>query len=514
MSQNNAGDYAWDSPFRLPHTPGSVNLAAMAEAQSSPPQAPGLRPVPLLAGPAAFLLTRALAPGMLEPAALNVLGVALWMAIWWMSECLPLAVTALLPIALFPLLGVATTKEAASHFANEVVYLYLGGFLLAAALEHWQAHVRIALGVIGRVGTDSRRLVFGVMLATAFISMWISNTATAAMMYPIALAIGSLYGDGPAARSQRVALLLGVAFAASIGGMATIIGTPPNLIMAGAAKELLGVTLDFVTYLKFGLPAALILLPACWALLVFVFHRERLEMGADGLRVLSERQASLGTFGGGERRVVVVFALTALGWFFREPKSIGDFTVLGLTSVVPGLTDAGIAVLGGIALFVIPSRGAGSRPLLTWREARRIPWDVLLLFGGGLSLAAAMESSGLATRIGEWMGTLNGLPLPVVFLGVAVGTVIISELASNAATASMGMPIAVALGAALGQPALLLMLLIGMSASVGFALPMATPPNAIVFGSGELTVREMARAGLALDAVAIAVVIGVLLVMF
>jgi len=237
-------------------------------------------------------------------------------------------------------------------------------------------------------------------------------------------------------------------------------------------------------------------------------------MGTEGLRTLDERRVGLGTFGGGERRVVIVFALTALGWFFREPKVIGDLTIFGLTSLVPGLTDAGIAVLGGIALFVVPSKGAGSRPLLTWREARRIPWDVLLLFGGGLSLAAAMESSGLASRIGEWMGALNGLPLPVVFLGIAVGTVIVSELASNAATASMGMPIAIALGAALGQPPLLLMLLIGMSASVGFALPMATPPNAIVFGSGELTVREMARAGLALDAVAIFVVIGVLLVMF
>mgnify|MGYP000178304688 CR=1 FL=1 len=474
----------------------------------------GLRPIPLLAGPAAFVVLRVVAPGGLEPAALNVLAVAVWMAIWWISECLPLAVTALLPIALFPLLGVASTKEAASHFANEVVYLYLGGFLLAAALEHWQAHVRIALGVIARVGTDSRRLVFGVMLATAFISMWISNTATAAMMYPIALAIGSLYGDGPAARSQRVALLLGVAFAASIGGMATIIGTPPNLIMAGAAKELLGVTLDFFTYLKFGLPAAMILLPVSWALLVFVFHRERLQMGSEGLRTLDARRLSLGAFQGGERRVVIIFALAALAWFFREPKLIGAVSIVGLTSILPGLTDAGIAVIGGIALFVIPSGGVGSRPLLTWSEARNIPWDVLLLFGGGLSLAAAMESSGLAARIGEWMGALNGLPIPIVFLGIAVGTVIVSELASNAATASMGMPIAVALGGALGLPPLMLMLLIGMSASVGFALPMATPPNAIVFGSGELTVREMARAGLALDAVAIFVVIGVVLVMF
>lgn len=475
---------------------------------------PRLRPLPLLLGPVAYGVTVTVAGGSLAGPAAQVLGIAVWMAVWWISECLPLAVTALLPIAVFPLVGVATTREAASHFANEVVYLYLGGFLLAAALEHWRAHERIALAVISRVGTDSRRLVLGVMLATGFISMWISNTATAAMMYPIALAIGALYGDGPAARSQRVALLLGVAFAASIGGMATLIGTPPNLILAGAARELIGVNLTFVSFLKFGLPSALILLPACWALLVFVFHRERIQLGADGAEVLASRRQALGVLGGGERRVLIIFVLMALAWFFREPKVIGGLTVFGLTSLVPQLTDAGVAVIGGILLFLVPSTSTNSRALLTWREAREIPWDVLLLFGGGLSLAAAMESSGLAAHIGEWMGALNGLPLPLVLIGVSVVTVIVSELASNAATASMGMPIAVSLAAALGQPPLLLMLVIGLSASIGFALPMATPPNAIVFGSGELSVREMARAGLVLDAVAIAVVISVIFAVF
>ena len=486
---------------------------------AAPTAVPGpehrLRPLPLALGPAVFLFLRLLAPGGLDPAAASVLGVAAWMAVWWISECLPLAVTALLPIVLFPLLGVVSTRVAASHFANEVVFLYLGGFMLAAALQHWHAHQRIALAVIARVGTDSRRLVLGLMLATALVSMWISNTATAAMMYPIALAIGGLFGPGPEARSQRVAMLLGVAFAASIGGMATLIGTPPNLILAGAARELIGVELDFFSFLKYGLPAAVLLLPACWAILVFGFHRERLTLGADGLQVLADRRAALGRITQGERRVLLVFLCVALGWFFREPKVIGPLTIFGLTSVFPSVTDAGIAVLGGVLLFLIPADApTGRRPLITWREAREIPWDVLLLFGGGLSLAAAMESSGLATRVGEWMGGLAGLPLPLVLIGVSVITVIISELASNAATASMGMPIAVSLAAALGQPPLLLMLVIGLSASVGFALPMATPPNAIVFGSGELTVKEMARAGLALDIVSIGVVIAVIRLMF
>ncbi len=483
---------------------------------SAPPHFTPGRMAALLAGPASALLIGAIRPGGLTSSGTAVLGIALWMAIWWITECLPLAVTALLPIALFPLLGVATVRVAASHFANEVVYLYLGGFLLAAALEHWHAHHRIALAVIGRVGTSSRRLVLGVMLATAFVSMWISNTATAAMMYPIALAIGALYGPGEAARSQRVALLLGVAFAASIGGMATLIGTPPNLILAGAAKELIGVELDFFTFLKYGLPIAGILLPLCWVLLVFVFHRERIELGRDGLAALHARRAALGPLRGGERRVLVLFSAVALAWFFREPKEIGSLTIVGLTSIVPGLSDAGIAVIGAILLFLVPgaSSEGGRRPLLTWREAREIPWDVLLLFGGGLSLAAAMESSGLAARIGVWMSGLQGLPLPVVLIGIATATVIISELASNAATASMGMPIAVSLAAALGQPPLLLMMIVGLSASVGFALPMATPPNAIVFGSGEVGIRQMARAGLALDVVGILVVVAVVLAVF
>lgn len=488
--------------------------------ESTPPAVPhafgAARLVAIAAGPTVGLLLRGLEPGGLTGTSASVLGVAAWMAIWWITECLPLAVTALLPIALFPPMGVATTKEAAASFANEVVFLYLGGFLLAAALEHWHAHHRIALNVIGTVGTSSRRLVLGVMLATAFVSMWISNTATAAMMYPIAMAIGALFGTGEAARSQRVALLLGVAFAASIGGMATLIGTPPNLILAGAARELIGVNLDFFTFLKFGLPVAAILLPTCWVLLVFVFHREKIELGADGLEILRARRDALGRLMGGELAVLLVFGTIALAWFFREPKEIGSLTIWGLTSLMPSLTDAGIAIIGGILLFLVPgrTREGGARPLLTWREAREIPWDVLLLFGGGLSLAAAMESSGLAAQIGVWMSGLQGLPLPIVLLGVATATVIVSELASNAATASMGMPIAVSLAQALDQPPLMLMMVIGLSASVGYALPMATPPNAIVFGSGELTVRDMARAGLALDVVGILVVVGVVLAVF
>jgi solute carrier family 13 (sodium-dependent dicarboxylate transporter), member 2/3/5 len=310
--------------------------------------------------------------------------------------------------------------------------------------------------------------------------------------------------------------LLGVAFAASIGGMATLIGTPPNLILAGAARELIGIELDFFSFLRYGLPVAVILLPTCWALLVLVLHRERLTLDEASLGTLHDRRHALGRLQGGERAVLLLFGSVALAWFFREPKVIGALSISGLTTFFPSLTDAGIAVTGAILLFLLPGRTTDrvKRPLLTWREAREIPWDVLLLFGGGLSLAAAMESSGLASRIGVWMSGLNGLPLPIVLIGVAVATVLVSELASNAATASMGMPIAVSLASALGQPPLMMMMVIGLAASVGFALPMATPPNAIVFGSGEVTVKDMARAGLLLDVVGILVVVAVVLAVF
>lgn len=474
------------------------------------------RRLSLAAGPIAFGLIRVAEPGGLSGPANSVLGIALWMGIWWISECLPLAVTALLPIALFPLLGVATIKVASSHFANEVVYLYLGGFLLAAALEHWQGHRRLALNVLVRVGTDSRRIVLGVMAVTFFISMWISNTATAAMMYPIALAIGQMFGDDDAAHGAKIALLLGVAYAASIGGMATLIGTPPNLVLAGAVKQMLGRELGFVEFLKYGLPTALILLPLCWAMLVFVMHPKRTSLAAAGFDGLRDQLQALGPMRGGERRILLLFVTVALSWFFREPKEMGGVTIPGLATVLPGITDAGIAVIGAIFLFIIPAADSLGirRPLLTWREARAIPWDVLLLFGGGLSLAAAMESSGLADQLGKSMGAMQGLPLPIVLLGLATATLILSELASNLAVASMGMPIAMSLATALGQDPLLIMLVIGLAASTGFALPMATPPNAIVFGSGELKIRDMVRAGLLLDVVAVLVVVGVLLAVY
>lgn len=438
------------------------------------------------------------------------------MALWWLTEPVPLAATSLLPIVLFPLLGVRSAKDAAAPYANELIFLFLAGFLLAAALEKWNAHSRIAYSIVAGIGGGARRVVFGVMLATGFVSMWISNTATAAMMYPIALAVGGLFGAGRDADATRTALMLGVAYAASIGGMATLIGTPPNLIFAGATKELAGRPVGFAEFLLVGLPIAAVLLPLTWALLVFGLFRGTVDLGPDARRELRARRAALGPLRGGEVRTMGVFLVTVVAWLMRETKEMGAVTLPGLSEVAPGMTDASVGLAGALLLFVVPDRDprAGGRPLLTWREARDVPWDVLLLFGGGLSLAAAMESSGLAKWLAGGLGGLAGAPRLVVYGAFAGLVLLLSELASNTAVAAMMMPIAAAVAPAVGEPPVALMLVAALAASTGFALPVATPPNAIVFGSGQVSVRQMARAGVLLDVLALAVVLAAVVLLY
>jgi sodium-dependent dicarboxylate transporter 2/3/5 len=476
-----------------------------------------MRPAWLVAGPAIYAVLALTAPDTLEPAARHVLGLAAWMALWWITEPVPLAATSLLPAGVLPTLGVASARDAVAPYANELIFLFLGGFLLAAALERWNAHARIAYGVIGAIGLSGRRIVLGVMVATGFISMWISNTATAAMMYPIVLAITPLFaGSDRDARNTRTALLLGMAYASSIGGMGTLLGTPPNLVLAGAARELAGQEVSFLSFLAFGLPMVVILLPLCWAMLVFVLFPSRATLDATASGVLRERRAALGVLRGGELATLCVFIATAVAWFARERKVFGGFELPGLVDIAPRMTDATIGILGALLLFVIPSRDrdGSRRALLTWDEARVIPWDVLLLFGGGLSLAAAMESSGLARWMGEHMGALGSLPPFALYLGLGLFVLVLSELASNTAVATMMMPIVSTLGSSVGQPPLLLMLVAAFAASTGFALPVATPPNTIVFGSGQIRVKDMARAGVLLDAIAVLLLVAVVALMY
>lgn len=469
----------------------------------------------MLAGPLAFLLVRWAGPEALGPDQREVLGVGAWMLVWWLSEVVPLAVTGLLPIIILPLFGVVSLRDATSPYANDIIFLFLAGFLIASALEYWGAHLRLALRIVSAAGRRGSSIVLALMLATALISMWISNTATATMMYPIAMAMGQMFGDGPAADKMRTSLMLGLAYAASIGGMGTLIGTPPNLIFAASVKELTGQPVDFARYMLVGVPCVVILLPTCWFLLTRVFFRSDAELPESAGRAVADRRARLGPLQGGERMVIIIFALTAIAWLLREPKQIGSLSIPGLTAWAPGLSDAGIGLAATLLLFILRADDpiGDRRPLLTWGEARNIPWDVLLLFGGGLSLAAAIESTGLAHWMANLLTGLEGASPVLVIATLAIVTIALSELASNTAVAALAMPIAAGLAAGAGLPAVTVMLAAGLAASAGFALPIATPPNAIAYGSGRIRSRDMLKAGLVLDLVSVVVVTAVVLLL-
>ncbi|MGQ0712651.1 MAG: SLC13 family permease [Gemmatimonadaceae bacterium] len=491
-------------------------MAADRQASEALLDRPGAgRLIALAAGPLSLVILVVFAPPGLSPEGARVLGVALWMTVWWLTGPVPLGATALLPLILFPLLGVATAREAATPYANEFIFLFLAGFMLAASLERWNAHARVAYAIVTAIGTaGGRRVVFGVMFATAFISLWISNTATTAMMYPIALAVGALFGTSKDADSLRTALMLGIAYAASIGGMGTLIGTPPNLIFAGAARDLAETQVDFVSFMGIGLPAVAILLPLCWALLVTLFPG-RVTFTDEARAALRAKRIALGPLRGAERAALLIFAATAVAWVAREPKDLGLFRIPGLTDLLPRLTDAGVGLIGALATFIIVARAPdGSRtPVLTWAQARGIPWEVLLIYGGGFSFATAMETQGVAAWLGNLMTGLGGLPTIGIFFGVAVIILLLTELASNTTVAAMAMPIVASLADAVGQPRMTLMLLTTLVASAGFALPTATAPNIIVFGSGSITVRQMVRAGVLLDVIAVAVLVLVVYLM-
>jgi solute carrier family 13 (sodium-dependent dicarboxylate transporter), member 2/3/5 len=465
--------------------------------------------VGLLLGPAVcVLILLSPAPGALSPTGWRTAGVTALMAIWWITEAVPIPVTALLPLALFPLFGILDMGAAASPYANELIFLFMGGFFIAAAMERSGLHRRIALSIVSAVGTSPERLVLGFMLATAFLSMWISNTATAAMMLPVALAVAEMLK--PAGRPGEpypfgISLMLGIAYGSSIGGIATLIGTPPNAVLAGAVQEFLKVQIGFGQWMMVGVPVAAVLLPAGWLLLTRVIYRPGTLIG-DVDRIITEERAALGRMSKAERIVAAVFVATALAWILREPKDLGWIHIPGIASVAPGVRDSTIAIAASLLLFSIPLDLKRGEFVLDWSSGARIAWGVLLLFGGGLSLARAMDESGLATWIGSGVATLEHVPFWVLIAAATALIVFLTEITSNAATATMAMPIMAGAAAALNQPAIALMAAAGLSASMAFMLPVATPPNAIVFSSGYLTIPQMVRAGLIMNLVSIVVI--------
>lgn len=447
-----------------------------------------------------------------------------WMALWWMTEAVEIEVTALIPLAAFPLLGIAPLAQAAAPYASDVIFLFLGGFVLGAAIQRWGLDRRIALAVLRLVGPQPERMVGGVMLATAAVSMWVSNTATAAMMLPVALSLIDLVlrqrtgkglaerGGAPTedipARNFALALLLGVAWAASIGGMGTIIGSPPNGILVRFVEQTYGREISFALWLALGLPAGLLMLPAAWFLLTRAIYPVR-GVAIEGGRELIEAQyRALGPLGAGGRATLGVFAAAAFLWVTRPLLS--GLSAGGIAPLA-GLTDAGIAIAAAIALFLVPVDRARGLRAMDWPSARGLPWGVLILFGGGLSLAAAIEANGVAAWLGALAGPVAGWPAWAILLTLVGLSVFLSEFTSNTAQVATMLPIVAAMVPALGVEPLPLLVACTLAASCAFMMPVGTPPNAIVFGAGILTIPQMMRAGFWLNVIAIAVISGLAL---
>ncbi|HEV7370226.1 DASS family sodium-coupled anion symporter [Arenibaculum sp.] len=457
----------------------------------------------LVLGLAAFALLLWLpGPAGMTDAAWRVTAVASLMAIWWVTEALPLPATALVPIVLFPVLGIAGVGDATAPYANPLIFLFLGGFVLGLALQRWNLHRRIALGIVARIGTRPDSLVGGFMVATAFLSMWVSNTATAVMMLPVALSVIGLVEqrapdrvDGRARNAFAVSLLLAVAYAASIGGLGTLIGTPPNALLAGYFSQTYGVTIGFAQWMVLGVPLVVLMLALAWWLLTRVLFRvEETALAGAGDIVRAELSA-LGPMSTPERLVAIVFAGTAAAWILRPL----------LEGWVPGLDDTVIAIAAALVLFIVPSgRGGG---LMDWDTARELPWGVLLLFGGGLTLAAAIADSGLATWLGDALGGLGAYHGILIVLVATLGVIFLTELTSNTATAAAFIPIVGSVAVGIGMNPFLLTVPVALAASCAFMLPVATPPNAIVYASGHLHIAHMVRAGLWLNLAATALIV-------
>ena len=427
-------------------------------------------------------------PEGLSPAGWRTLGAGALMAALWISEVLPFAVTALLPLVLFPAAGICNVQTAAGPFANPVVFLFLGGIFIALAMERSNLHRRIALAIISASGTRKPALIAGFLAASAFLSMWVNNTAVTTMMIPIAVSVLRIF-DVEHDRRFAPALILATAYGSTVGGMATLVGTAPNAILAGFMQENYGIQIGFLDWMILAAPLSLLMLVATWIVLVFVVFRPGPEKFPGGHETIAREAGDLGPASRAEKLVALVFAATAALWigsgFFKES--------------VPWLTDTTIAMAGGLLLFVLPDGREKNSRLLDMQSARAVPWDVLILIGGGLSLAAVLQSNGVAAWVGGFASGFGFLPTVAVVAIVVLIIILLTELASNAATTSTFLPVAAALAAGLGQDPVFLATAVTLASSCGFIMPVGTPPNAIAFGSGRVALHDMMRAGIWLN---------------
>lgn len=486
-----------------PETQQTEERAEDVAASEQEPEggASGYRLAGLLGGLAAFAVLLTLpAPEGLSAAGWRAAAAGVLMAIWWMTEALPIYATALVPLAAFPVLGIADIRAAGAPYANPLIFLFLGGFLIAMAMQRWNLHRRLALSIIKRVGTRPKRIVAGFMLAAAFLSMWVSNTATAMMMLPIGLSVIELAQTGDDTRTASapfaVALMLAIAYACSLGGLGTLIGTPTNALLAGFMIENYDMEISFARWMTLGVPLMVVGLALVYVVLTRFVFAFRMETLPGGRAFIEEELRAMGAMTRPEKMVAVVFGGVAMLWMTRPL----------LQDVVPGLSDAGIAIFGALVLFALPTGRGDGTFVLNWDWARRLPWGILLLFGGGLSLAAAVDDTGLAAWIGEGLSAVAGWPLVLIIALVVAVVVLLTELTSNTATAAAFLPVMAALAVGIGQSPLLLLVPATVAASCAFMLPVATPPNAIVYGSGALTIPQMVRAGVWLNLLFVVVV--------
>ncbi len=476
------------------------------------------RSIGLWSGPALaaiLLLFTDFQPG--HPEVTRCAAVAIWMAIWWITEAIPIPATALLPVALFPLLGVLPGKATASTYFNNVIFLFIGGFIIALAMERWDLHRRIALRIILLLGIGPRRIMLGFMAATFFLSMWISNTATTMMMVPMAMAIiVKMKENFGADKVQKIAigLLIAIAYAASIGGTATLIGTPPNLSFA----RILTISfpdapdISFAQWIMFGLPFAAVFLILAWLLLTRLFVGRGGGFVADDA-VFRDELKRMGRMKYEEKIVLACFVLVAFLWLFRRPIDLGGFIIPGWSALMPVpdyIDDGTVAITVALLLFIIPSTQRRSdgrrRRLMNWKTASKLRWGIVILFGGGFALASGFVQSGLAAYLGNQLTALKSIPPLLIVIAICAMLTFLTELTSNTATTEIFLPILAALAVAIGVNPLFIMIPATLSASCAFMLPVATPPNAIVFGTGEVRMHHMVRVGIFMNLIGIVLI--------
>jgi len=445
----------------------------------------------LIAGPLAFLIIQNLSLDGLSDAGQAVMASTVWIAIWWIMEALPMSATALLPIVLFPLTGGLDIETTTTTYYSPLIMLFLGGFVIAIAIERWNLHQRIALNIIRVIGTNGDRIVLGFMVATAFLSMWISNTATTLMMLPIGLAIARKMGElsknekGGSLANFNKSLMLAIAYAASIGGMATLIGTPTNAIFSAVSMKLYAQEITFLDWFSFGLPITIFLLGIGWLYLTKIAFRNNLSSVEGAKQEINEHLKSFGRMSYEEKMVALVFGFTATAWILRS---------FVLQLILPGINDTVIAIFGALILFVIPSGTKGVN-LMDWETAGKLPWGILILFGGGLAIAVAFQQSGLALWLGEHLSSMKQLHFALILFAVILMVNFFTEITSNVATAAVMLPILAALSQSIGVHPFGLMMGASMASSCAFMLPVATPPNAIVYSASFLSMSDMVRAG-------------------